>query len=100
MKKCAECEGIMQELTAQTPEGVEYHYYKCVKCGEEIVAMKQLHEVAEKYRKIKTYYAQVSQWGLSLGVRVPKELAEKYRLKPHSKLKIIPEKEGMRLVPA
>ncbi len=75
-------------------------YYKCMKCGNEVVDMKQLHEVAEKYRKIKTYYAQVSKWGLSLGFRLPKEIVEKYKLKPDSKVKLIPEKEGIRVIPA
>jgi uncharacterized protein with PIN domain len=51
MKKCSECKGKMKELKAKTPEGVEYKYYKCSKCGSEIVDMKQLHEVAEKYKK-------------------------------------------------
>ncbi len=39
----------MEELTAKTPEGISYTYYKCKKCGDEIVDMKQLHNVAEKY---------------------------------------------------
>ena len=38
----------MIEKSAKTPEGIEYNYYKCEKCGEEIVDMKQLHKVAEK----------------------------------------------------
>ena len=49
MKKCSECNGEMQELKSKTPEGIGYYYYKCKKCGEEIVDMKQLHNVAEKY---------------------------------------------------
>jgi DNA-directed RNA polymerase subunit RPC12/RpoP len=51
MKKCSECKGEMKELKSKTPEGVEYKYYKCSKCSSEIVDMKQLHEVAEKYKK-------------------------------------------------
>ncbi len=100
MKKCNECNVLMQELNAETPEGVGYSYFKCSECGEEIVDMKQLHNVAEKYRKIKTYYAQISKWGLSLGFRFPKELTQKYHLKSNSKVKIIPEKEGLRILPA
>ena len=98
MKKCTECSGLMQELKAETPEGVGYNYFKCTECGEEIVDMQQLHNVAEKYRKIKTYYAQISKWGLSVGFRFPKEIAQKYHFKPSSKVKIIPEKEGLRII--
>jgi len=50
MKNCSECKGIMVEKTAKTPEGISYDYFKCNKCGEEIVDIKQLHNVAKKYR--------------------------------------------------
>ena len=40
----------MQELTDKTPENVEYNYYKCKKCVEEIVDMEQLHRVAGFYK--------------------------------------------------
>ena len=50
MRKCIKCIGQVKQFKAKTPEGFEYDYYKCQKCGEEIVDMKQLHEVAEKYR--------------------------------------------------
>lgn len=39
----------MKELTAKTPEGVEYKYFRCSKCGEEILNIGQLHNVAQKY---------------------------------------------------
>ena len=53
MKKCSECSGTMKELIEKTPEEVEYKYYKCSKCGNEILDMKQLHQFANKYRIIK-----------------------------------------------
>ena len=80
MKKCAECNGAMQELKAKTTEGIEYSYYKCRKDGEEIVDMKQLHELAEHYRALKKYNVKLSKWGLSLGLRIPKELVDRYNL--------------------
>ena len=98
MKKCAECQGTMQELKAKTPEGVEYNYYKCKKCGEEIVDIKQLHEVAEKYRVLKKYQVKLSKWGLSLGLRIPKDLVKKYHLKGDEEVSIIPEEKGIRIV--
>ena len=98
MRKCTECNGIMQELKGRTPENIEYAYYKCTKCDEEIVDMKQLHEVAEQYRTLKKYQVKLSKWGLSLGLRIPKELVEKYHLKNEAEIAIIPEKKGMKIV--
>mgnify|MGYP001595307043 FL=1 len=97
-KTCTECKGDMKEFEAKTPEGIRYKYYKCGKCGEEILTMDQLHEVSEKYRILKKYSVKVSRWGQSLGVRIPKELAKKYHLKADEEIIIIPEKEGMKIV--
>ena len=98
MKKCSECNGTTQQLKAKTPEGIDYDYYKCKKCGEEIVNMRQLHEVAEHYRALKKYNVKLSKWGLSLGFRIPKELVEKYKLKNEKEISIIPEKNGLRII--
>lgn len=98
MRKCTECNGIMREMEASTPENIEYNYYKCNKCGEEIVDMKQLHEVAEQYRILKKYQVKLSKWGLSLGLRIPKELVQKYRLKNEEEVAIIPEKKSIKIV--
>lgn len=53
----------MIEKKDKTPEGIGYSYFKCEKCKEEIVDMKQLHHVAEKYRQLKRYKVKVSDWG-------------------------------------
>lgn len=42
----------MEEKTAKTPEGVSYSYFKCKSCGEEILNMKQLHNITKKYKKL------------------------------------------------
>lgn len=98
MRKCTDCGGSMQELKSKTPEGIEYNYYKCRKDGGEIVDMKQLHEVAESYRTLKKYNVKLSKWGLSLGLRIPKELVDKYKLKNEKEVSIIPEKKGIRII--
>ena len=100
MRNCTECDGQMQELTATTPEEIVYHYSQCKKCGEEIVDMKQLHAVAEQYRTLKKYHVKLSKWGLSLGIRIPKELVERYHLKDDEEVSIIPEKKGLRIIPS
>ena len=99
MKKCSDCNNVMRELTAKTPDGVGYNYFKCSNCGEEILNMSQLHKVAEKYRAIKRFNARLSRWGLSLGLRIPKELVKRYRLKSNKNVTIIPEKEAIRITP-
>ena len=99
MKKCSECTLAMKELAGKTPEGVPYQYYKCSKCGEEILDMKQLNTVAEKYREMKRFHAKISKWGTSLGVRIPKELVQRYHFKDDEEVTIIPEEEGIKVIP-
>ena len=99
MKTCSECKSKMIEKNAKTPEGFSYKYFKCNKCGEEIVNMKQLHNVAGKYRSMKRYNVKLSKWGLSIGLRIPKELIKKYDLKDNGEVTIIPEEEGIKVIP-
>ncbi len=99
MKKCSECNGKMKEFTDKTPEGIKYKYLKCEKCGEEILNMQQLHNVAEKYRELKRYHAKMSKWGQSLGVRIPKDLVKKYKFKHEKEVTILPEREGIKIIP-
>jgi len=100
MKKCSECNVNMKELVSKTPEGIEYKYFKCEKCGEEILDMKQLHNVADKYRELRRYHAKMSKWGESLGVRIPKDLVKKYGLREEREVTILPEKGGIKIIPA
>ena len=100
MKKCTECKGKMKEFRARTPEGVEYSYFRCESCGEEIVDMKQLHDVAQKYREMKRFNTKISKWGMSLGLRIPKELVKRYHLKDKEDVIIIAEREGIKIIPA
>ena len=99
MKICSECQGKMVEKGGKTSEGIKYKYYRCQGCGEEIVDMKQLHNVAEKYRLMKRYRVKLNRWGLSLGVRIPKDLAIKYKLSDDDEVSIIPEEKGILIVP-
>lgn len=88
----------MKEHNSKTPEGVSYNYYRCHRCSNEVVDMPQLHAVAEKYRIMKRYNAKISKWGLSLGIRIPKELVKKYKLKEEKEIVIVPERRGIRLI--
>ena len=62
--------------------------------------MGQLHEVAEQYRTLKRYNVKLSKWGLSLGIRIPKELVKRYDLKNDGEVSIIPEKKGIKILPS
>mgnify|MGYP001559867856 CR=1 FL=1 len=99
MKKCSDCNRKMKELTGRTPEGVNYNYFKCEKCGEEILDMEQLHNVAEKYGELRRYHAKMSKWGKSLGLRIPKALVNKYKFRDEEEVTIIPEDKGIRIIP-
>ena len=100
MRKCTQCSGNLVELNSKTLEGVAYSYFKCQKCGEEIVYLKQLHDVAKKYKEIKSFHAKISKWGFSLGLRIPKELVKKYNFRDNEIISIIPEEKGIRIVPS
>ena len=88
----------MVEKTGTTPESVEYQYHKCIECGEEIVDMKQLHAVAEKYLKMKRYTAKLSKWGESIGFRIPKELVKQYNLKENENISLVPGKKTIKII--
>lgn len=96
MRKCF-CGKKMKEVKSKTPDGISYRYYKC-SCGEEIVDMKQLHDVAEKYREMKRFHVKLSKWGMSLGLRIPKELTLKYGFTENKEVTIIPEERGIRII--
>jgi predicted RNA-binding Zn-ribbon protein involved in translation (DUF1610 family) len=100
MKKCSDCGKQMEEKEAYTPEGIKYKYFTCPKCGDEIVDVKQLHEVAEQYRTMKLYHAKVTRWGQSLGFRIPKALVTKYHFKANDEVALIPEKNSIKIIPS
>jgi DNA-directed RNA polymerase subunit RPC12/RpoP len=95
---CPKCRTKMVEQKDDTPEGIEYKYYKCEQCGEEIVDLKQLHEVAQSYHEMKRYTAKVSRWGESLAIRIPKELTEKYGMRQNEEVTLVSEKRAIKIV--
>ena len=100
IKTCSECKGKMKEHEAKTADGVNYNYYKCEQCGEEILNMEQLHNIAEKYRLMKKYNVKLTKWGESIGLRIPKEITKKYNFKLDEEVIIIPEDKGIKIIPA
>ena len=88
----------MREKKGEYDEGVSYSYWHCPKCGEELIDMRQLHDVAEKYRNLKQYTVTVSKWGDSDAIRIPKELSKQYRFNTKKTVRLIPEKTGIKIV--
>jgi hypothetical protein len=99
IKKCLPCKKNYTKKKSTMPDGIPYHYYQCPSCKEEILDMKQLHSVAEKYRQLKKYHIKLNKWGPSLGIRLPKELAKQYKLNDKTTVSIIPQKKGLLVVP-
>ena len=58
-----------------------------------------MHNVAEKYREMKKFNVKISKWGMSFGLRIPKELVKKYNFKENKEVTIIPEDKGIKIIP-
>ncbi len=67
--KCPNCEKkkikLKKDIIKQ--DGVEFEAYHCIKCGEEIMDMKQLKVLTKKYRQLKnSKEITFAKWGNSL----------------------------------
>jgi len=98
MRICSKCKIKMEVKTSLDKKGISYEYFYCNKCKDSFLDMKQLHAVAEKYRTMKRLNAKLSKWGVSLGVRIPKELVERYKLKDKTEVTFIPEDGSIRII--
>ena len=98
-KICWKCKLNMEEKTGEI-DGVSYKFYKCQKCGEEFLDMKQLHEVAGKYKELrKSSKVKVSRWGTALAIRIPKEIVVQQKIHEGESTIIVPEKKGFKVIP-
>lgn len=89
----------MLEKSDVGKDGLEYNYYSCLKCKEEFLDMRQLHEVAEKYRALRrAEKAKFAQWGNSVALRIPKALAKAFRIVPGKTALLMKEKNAIKLV--
>lgn len=83
------------------PDGVEYDYYKCPKCKEEILDMGQLHDAAEKYTALrKAREVKFQKWGNSMAVRIPKQIADELHIVPDKTGLMVKEKKTLKIVVA
>ena len=96
--KCPYCKIEMVEKEGKNQDGVSYAYHCCPRCKEELLDMRQLHEVAEKYRRLKKYSAKLSRWGSSIAVRIPSPLVKANHLKVGQELFFIQEKKAIKIL--
>lgn len=101
--KCTICKkGIMEKVKDTIEQdGVEFEAYRCSSCGEEIVDMKQLESLAEKYRKLrKAKDVTFAKWGNSIAVRIPRDIVEEYGIKSGRQAILTKDKKGIKIIPA
>ncbi len=97
--KCPYCNVEMkQEKSSFKKDEIDYHYFKCPNCGEELLNMNQLKAVSSKYQKLKfARQVQISKWGNSLAIRIPKEFVEEFHLKDGKKGILYKDKQSIRI---
>jgi DNA-directed RNA polymerase subunit RPC12/RpoP len=95
-KVCVECGNLMNLSRGTYEDGIEYDYWKCSKCDNEILTMDQLKDLAVRERK--AHAVKISKWGTAVAIRIPKSIAQTYNLVPGKEATIIPEKTGFKVV--
>ena len=100
--KCPICEKGNMEKTKEIikQDGIEFETFKCSVCGEELMNMKQLKVLANKYRELrKAKEITFAKWGNSIAVRIPNEIVEEYHISSGSQGILIKNKEGIKIIP-
>ncbi len=98
MGQCPLCKSRMVLLDGRTEEGIVYKYTKCTVCDHEIIDRKTFHAVTRKVRVSKRYAAKLGRWGKSLGVRFPKKIVMELDLDEKTRVVIVPDGEGLRIL--
>ncbi|MBS3109181.1 AbrB/MazE/SpoVT family DNA-binding domain-containing protein [Candidatus Woesearchaeota archaeon] len=82
-------------------DGIDFDAYRCPNCQEEIMDMKQLNELAQKYRKLrKAKEITFAKWGNSIAVRIPSEIADEFNISEGKHGTLTKEKDGIRIIPS
>ena len=100
--KCPTCQKGTMEKKKDVIEqdGVEFEAFKCSRCGEEIMTMKQLKALAGRYRELRNAKeVTFAKWGNSIAVRIPSDVAEEYDIRAGTHGILVREKEGIKLTP-
>ena len=101
--KCPNCnkENMIKYKDEIKQDGVAFEAYKCQSCGEEIMDMKQLKLLADKYRKLrKAKEVTFAKWGNSIAIRIPRDIALEYNIKSGKQGLLIGEDGGIKIIPS
>ena len=100
--RCPVCrKGKMEKVKeVMEKDGIGFEAFRCADCGEEIMTMKQLGALTQKYRKLRrAKEITFAKWGNSIAVRIPSEIVEEFSIKPGKHGLLTKEKEGIRIIP-
>lgn len=100
--RCPVCKkGIMKKKKDCFKEdNIEFESLQCSSCNEEILTMKQLKNLAKKYRKLrKAKEITFAKWGNSLAVRIPSDIADEFKISAGKQGLLTKDKEGIRIIP-
>ena len=96
--KCPNC-NKRTKRTQHEMDGVPYEANTCPSCKEGFLDMSQLHELGAEHKKMREAKGVTfSQWGNSLAVRIPKDLALGMNIKAGTQGRIIKDKKDLRII--
>ncbi len=100
--KCPICSGKMEKIKDEIKQdNVIFEAFKCSSCGEELMNMKQLKELSNKYRELrKSKESTFAKWGNSIAVRIPKEFIEGLKIKTGRRAVLKEDKGVIKIIPA
>jgi hypothetical protein len=100
--KCPICNGEMKKIKEGIKQdSIGLEAFKCESCGEEIMDIKQLKNLAQKYRKFRlAKEVTFAKWGNSIAVRIPNDIVNTYKITSGSSGILTKDKEGIKIIPA
>ncbi len=99
---CPTCKnGKMEKVKDKIDgDGIEFEALKCSSCGEEIMNMAQLKNLAGKYRRLrKSKEVTFTKWGNSIAVRIPQEITKEFNITSGVHGILTAEKESIKIIP-
>lgn len=82
-------------------DGIGFEAFRCKSCGEEIMNMKQLKVLAQKYRKLRqAKEITFAKWGNSIAVRIPSDIVDDYHIRSGKHGVLTKVKDGIKIIPS
>ncbi|MBI2672433.1 hypothetical protein HYX16_05865 [Candidatus Woesearchaeota archaeon] len=99
-KKCPQCKNEMNRIKFDLGYGVEVDSIHCEKCGFNITDDKILNKALISLKEHMMREVKIIEIGTGLGIRFPNEIVKSFKLKKGEEIKVKPEKNGLKLIPA